>query len=219
MSSIDSPPHIATPRGRPSRRRLAAWIAFGVAGLATGAVWATGFAEVGGATGTNVVSPIIAPSTPADHPASLAGVVTAGSALSYNWSGRWGAVADSNLFTVDLTGESASNTYNIAFLLTNGTALSSHGWTSLQLKVERVTAAGASCVASDFDGAQDPKVMAFDSEDAGVYWNALAGGEIYCLGVNVADGHDIAGTFLRRDSDTVAPTAYPRFVTTVDRAS
>jgi hypothetical protein len=191
-----------------SRKRLAAWMTFGVAGLATGAVWATGFAEVGGTTGTN--------------PASLSGDVAAGSTLTYNWSGRWGSVADTTLFKVDLSAESASNTYNIAFLLTNGAALSNQGWTSLQLKVERVVASGSggtTCVDSDFDGTQNAKVMAFDAEDAGVYWNGVAGGAVYCLGIHTADGHDITGTFLRRDSDTVAPAVYPRFVATVDRAS
>jgi hypothetical protein len=52
-----------------------------------------------------------------------------------------------------------------------------------------------------------------------VYWNALAGGGIYCVGINVADGHDTTGTFLRRNSDTVAPTIDPSFVLTADRAS
>jgi hypothetical protein len=215
MSSIDS--FIR------SHKRLAAWLTFGAAGLATGAVWATGFAEVGGATGTNPASgaPIVAASTPADHTAALSGDVTAGSTLTYNWSGRWGSVADTTLFKVDLSGESASNTYNVAFMLTNGAALSNQGWTSLQLKLERVVASGPgnTCVDSDYDGTQDPKVMAFDAEDAGVYWNGLAGGAVYCLGIHTADGHDIAGTFLRRDSDTVAPSVYPRFVATVDRAT
>jgi hypothetical protein len=61
--------------------------------------------------------------------------------------------------------------------------------------------------------------MAFDTLDAGVYWNGLAGGSIYCIGVNQSDGMDTGGTFLRRDSDTVGPGEYPAFVATVDRAS
>ena len=217
MSSIDST-HTAIPRSR-SRRRLAAWLAFGAVGLATGAVWATGFGTVGGQTGTTHASPIIVPSTPDAHPANLAAVVTAGSKLNYDWDGRWGSVAAANLFTVDLSGEPAANTYNVAFLLTNGAALSSHGWTSLQLEVEQTTPAGGSCAGSDFDGTKNPQVMAFDTEDAGVYWNGLPGGATYCVGLATADGHDTAGTFLRRDSDTIAPTAYPQFVLTVDQAS
>jgi hypothetical protein len=216
MSSIDSPSHTASPRSR-SRRRLAAWLAFGAAGLATGAVWATGFGTIGGQTGTDVASPIIVPSAPANHPANLASVVTLGTPLDYNWQGRWGAIADTHLFTIDLTGK--TGTYNVGFLLTNGATLSSKGWTSLQLKVEQTPATAGACAAGAFDGTKNPKVMAFDSEDAGVYWNALPGNDIYCIGVHAADGHDTTGTFLRRNSDTVAPTVYPTFVTTVDKAS
>jgi hypothetical protein len=202
------------------RRRLAAWLAFGAAGLACGAVWATGFASIGGANGTNSTSPIIAPSAPAAHQAALHGVVTQGSDLTVDWNGRWGSVgADTNFFTVDLTGEDAANKYNIAFLLTNTTDISGKGWSSLQLKVEQVDAGAGPCDATAFDGSKAPKVMAFDAQDAGVYWNDLAGGDVYCIGVAAADGHDDQGTFLRRDSDTVAPTVYPRFLATVDRAS
>ena len=46
MSTFDSP----NPRSRP-RRRLAAWLAFGAVGLATGAVWATGFTSFTGTQG------------------------------------------------------------------------------------------------------------------------------------------------------------------------
>src|SRR4051794_19980626 len=78
---------------KPRRRGLAAWIAFGAAGLATGAVWATGFASVGGANGTNDPSPIVAPSSPASHSPNLSGVVTAGSPLTVDWDGRWGSIS------------------------------------------------------------------------------------------------------------------------------
>ena len=202
------------------RRRLAAWLAFGAAGLACGAVWATGFASVGGATGTNVAAPIVAPTGPAAHAPALNGVVTAGSPLTVDWNGRWGSIsADKNFFTVDLSGEPSGQTYNVAFLLTNTTDISGHGWSSLQLKVEQVDAGAGPCNASAFDGTQNPKVMAFDSQDAGVYWNGLPGATVYGLGVNAADGQTPRGTFLRRDSDSTAPTVYPRFLATVDRAS
>ena len=205
---------------KPRRRGLYAWLAFGAVGLATGAVWATGFASIGGATGGNAASPIVAPSAPASHAAALFGVVTADTPLSVDWNGRWGAIsANTNFFSVDLTDEPNTQTYNLAFLLTNTTDISGHGWSSLQLKVEQVDAGAGPCDASDFDGTQNPKVMAFDAQDAGVYWNGVAGGDVYCIGVDASDGQNTAGTFLRRDSDTVAPTVYPRFLTTVDRAS
>jgi hypothetical protein len=205
---------------KPRRHALAAWLAFGAVGLATGAVWATGFASVGGATGNNDPSPIVAPSAPAAHTPSLSGVVTAGSPLTVDWAGRWGSIpADTNFFSVDLTGEPNTQTYNIAFLLTNTTDISGNGWTSLQLTVEEVDAGAGPCVASAFDGTKNPKVMAFDSQDAGVYWNGVTGGDVYCIGINASDGQDTTGTFLRRDSDTADPTVYPTFLATVDRAS
>lgn len=216
MSSTNSQPTL-----RPRRRGLAAWLAFGAAGLATGAVWATGFASIGGASGNNDPSPIVAPSTPAAHNPSLFGVVTAGSPLTVDWAGRWGSIpTDTNLFTVDLSSEPSTQSYNLAFLLTNTTDISSAGWSSLQLKVEEVDAGvSGTCDASAFDGTQNPEVMAFDSQDAGVYWNGLPGGHVYCLGVNASDGQDQQGTFLRRASDTDVPSVYPTFLATADRAS
>jgi hypothetical protein len=210
-----------SPKSNRSRRRLAAWLAFGVLGIGIGAVWATGFATVTSTAGANAVSPIVAPSTPADHTANLASDVTTGTGLVFGWAGRWGTItSNANLFTVDLTAEPAGHTYNIAFLLSNAAALSSAGWTSLQLKVEQVdVGATGPCDAATFDGNQAPKVMAFDSADAGVYWNGLAGGDIYCIGMVAGSGQDTLGTFLRRASDTVAPTVLPSFITTVDRAS
>jgi hypothetical protein len=218
MSAVDSS-SVGPSRSR-SRRRLAAWLAFGVAGIAAGAVWATGFATAGGQQGTQTASPILAPQDPAAHPANLAGLVTAGSTLTYNWTGRWGSVASTNMFTVDLSGQSAGNTYNVAVLLDNGGSFdNTTGWSSLQLKLEETTPAGAACAASDFDGTKNPRVMAFDTQDAGVYWNGLAGGAKYCLGIYQSDGQDTAGTFLRASSDTTPPSVYPSFIATVDQAS
>lgn len=209
--------HTAAPSARSRRRRLVAWLAFGVLGVAMGAVWATGFASIGGTTGTNGGSPMIAPSTPSSHTADLAGAATAGDPLTVNWAGRWGSTAATTFFTVDLTGKPATQTYNIAFLLTND--ISGGDWTSLQLLVENKDILTGPCVASAFDGTNRPQVMAFDSLDAGVYWNGVAGGSVYCIGIAASDGTDTAGTFLRRASDTTGPSVYPTFVTTVDRAS
>jgi hypothetical protein len=206
-----------TPQKRRSRRRLAAWLGFAAAGIATGAVWATGFASIGGATGTDVASPVLAPSAPGDVAPDLAAAITPGSAFTVNWSGRWGSVADTNFFTVDLSSKPNTEFYNIAFLLTND--ISSAGWSSLQLKVEAFDRASGACDPADFDGAQRPEIMAFEAQDAGVYWNNLPGGDIYCIGINASDGQDSAGTFLRRADESADPTTYPTFVATVDRAS
>ena len=55
----------------------------------------------------------------------------------------------------------------------------------------------------------------------GVYWNNLPGGTTYCVGIAAAPNpaSDPSGTFLRRDSDTTGPSAYPSFIATVDRTT
>jgi hypothetical protein len=202
-----------------SRGRLAAWLAFGAAGLATGAVWASGFASGSGANGATAISPALTKTAPSTATSALSGTTTAVTALSFDWQGRWGSIAaDTVMFKVDLSGSDyAGKTYNIATLLANTSDMS--GWASMQLKIERVdVAASGACVASAFDGTKNPKILNFDDEDAGVYWNGLAGDAVYCLGVNVAAGDDVAGTFLRAAQDT-PPTAFPTFITTVDRAT
>jgi len=208
-----------TRRGkRRSRRRLAAWLAFAAVGILMGAVWATGFASIGGATGTTNGSPAVTSGGANDHVNAMAGTVTAGSPLTVNWTGRWGSSAATNFFTVDLDGKPNTQTFNVAMLLTND--ISSFGWESLQLKVElKDVGTGGTCTpASDFDGTQNAKVMYFDQADEGVYWNALPGGTTYCVGLAASNGQDTLGTFLRSASDS-APTIYPTFTATVDRAS
>src|SRR3954465_11078380 len=154
---------------RKGRRRLSIWLGFAALGIATGAVWATGFASIGGATGTNGSSPILAPSAPGAHAPDLQGAVTAGSPLTVDWAGRWGSNVSTNFFTVDLSGKPGTQTFNVAFLLTND--ISAAGWTTLQLKLEAVSRASGACDPADYDGTNLPRVMAFDAQDAGVYWN------------------------------------------------
>jgi hypothetical protein len=205
---------------RRSRRRLAIWLAFAALGVSMGAVWATGFATIGGANGTNAASPPLSSSDPAAHTSDLASTATAGSNLTVDWLGRWGGTAATRFFTVDLDAKSSSTNYNIAMLLTND--ISNQGWTTLQLKVENAdVGAGGTCNATVFDGTQNPKLMVLDTRDAGVYWNNLPGGTTYCVGIAAAanPASDTGGTFLRRDSDTSGPSLYPTFTATVDRTS
>ena len=208
----------STPKRRNSGR-LAVWLTFAVVGVAMGAVWATGFASIGGANGTNAASPPLTSSDPGAHTSDLAGTATAGDPLTVNWEGRWGDTAATRFFTVDLDTKSAVNNYNLAFLLTND--ISSAGWTTLQLEVENAdVGANGTCDATVFDGTNDPKLVVFDSQDAGAYWNNLPGGTTYCVGIAAAanPASDITGTFLRRDSDTTGPSVFPTFAMTVDRS-
>jgi hypothetical protein len=202
-----------------SRRRLAAWLAFAAVGILMGAVWATGFASIGGAqNGTQANSPAFTSGGASAQSSALAGVVSADQNLSVTWTGRWGSTAATNFFKVDLDGKSNTQTFNAAMLLTNDT--SAGGWESLQLKLElKDVGAGGTCTpATDFDGTQNAKVMYFDQADEGVYWNALPGGTTYCIGLAASNGQDTSGTFLRSATDT-PPTIYPTFTATVDRAS
>lgn len=210
----------STPR-RP-RRRLAAWLAFGAVGLATGAVWATGFISTTGVAGVNAPSAAVTKGTPVASADTLGGTAAEITPLVFNFTGRWGSVVDTTMVRVDLSGQPAG-TYNVALLLSNTPALTE--WASLQLKLEEVVASVGSapktCAAADFTGAAAPRVVQFDATDAGAYWNGLSGGDpadVYCFGINTSNGSDIAGTFLRSATDT-APTVFPTFLTTVDRAS
>jgi len=218
MSSIDNSPHTASPRSR-SRRRLAAWLAFGVIGLALGAVWATGFIGFTAGNGAMAESPAMTKGTPVDATSALASVTTKVNDLTFDWSGRWGSIpADKILVKVDLSGSQfAGKTYNVAVLLTNTSDLTEYA--SLQLDFENVQkAANGTCAAADYDTTNDPKVMNIDNEDAGVYWNGLAGDKVYCIGIAAAPGDDMARTFIRSAQDAY-PTKWPAFVTTVDRAT
>jgi hypothetical protein len=213
MSNLET---ASTPR-RP-RRRLAAWAAFGAIGLATGAVWATGFVSTTALGTASTQSAAVTKSNPAQPTNSLAGTATEVGPLTFNFTGRWGSVADTAIIKVDLSGQPVGG-YNVALLLSNTAALT--GWASLQLNLEEVPAVAGVCDETDFDGAQNPQVMRFDATDAGAYWNGLVGGhaaDVYCFGVHTSDGHAIAGTFLRSAQDA-APSVFPTFLTTVDRAS
>src|SRR3954453_1626307 len=136
---------------RRGRRHLAIWSVFAALGISMGAVWATGFASIGGANGSSTASPPITSTSASTPPSTLAGLVSPGNALTVDWTGFWGSTPARSMFTVDLTGKTAG-TYNAALLVTND--ISGHGWDTLQVKFELHddgTAAG-SCADADIDG-------------------------------------------------------------------
>lgn len=221
---------------RRSRRRLALWLAFGAIGLSMGAVWATGFATFNsGTNGAAASSPVVVPGSPTEYTNPLASDVTAGSSWAPTWAGDWGSTAAAEFFEVDLSGQPAGNTYDVAMLLTNGAALSTAatagtGWQTLQLNVVLTQLTSGTCASNDYSSGVS-RLFVFDSEDSAVYWNAadsdassmnnLDGGAKYCVGIAAATGpySDGSGTFLRAESSTTQPTAYPNFVLTVNRVS
>ena len=222
MSSTTSIPNVA----RKSRRRLAIWLGFAALGVSMGAVWATGFASIGGTTGTNPGATALPATGPASQPVSpLAGLATANATpWTVDWAGLQGSTTNQWFYQVDLsdtTKTPATNNYNIAMLLTNGSAVAGSDWSTLQMKVTLYDkGTSGTCANADFDGSHSytSKLMTFDSQDAGAYWNSLPGGEVYCVGILTSNGQDTTGTFLRR-SDSATTPVYPSFVATVDRTS
>jgi hypothetical protein len=216
VSSFDP----SSPSPSKSRRRLAAWLAFGVAGLATGAVWASGFATETASVGDTADSPAIVKGAPATPVSALATAVAKVDELEFDWTGLWGSIAaDTHLFKVDLSGGGfTGKTYNVAVLLANDSDLSD--WATMQLKIDLVASPAGDCTDVDYDTPAKPQILNSDNKDAGVYWsgaNVVNGGAVYCVGIDQSAGDDAAGTFLR--AETSPPGGYPRFVATVDRAS
>jgi hypothetical protein len=202
-----------------SRRRLAAWLAFGAVGLATGAVWASGFGQATAANGATLVSPALAKTTPVVATNDLAGKVTKVSDLTYDWQGRWATIAaDTTMFKVDLSSFPGTNTYNLALLVANTTVLT--GWASTQLEVERIdVASGGDCSAASYaHSGPEAQLLHFNDRDSGVYWSGVPGHAVYCIGVSDTSGDVFDGTFLRGAQDA-PPTGFPVFIATVDRAS
>ena len=137
--------------------------------------------------------------------------------IEFDWAGRWGNInANTVMFSVDLTAFANTKKYNVATLLSNTSTLT--GWATLQIKFEQVGIASGSCDPVDFTGSANAKILNVDDQDAGVYWNNLDGGKIYCVGVSATTAPDIAGTFLRSATDT-PPNVFPSFITTVDRTA
>jgi hypothetical protein len=213
VSSID--PSNSAPR---SRRRLAAWLAFGAVGLATGAVWASGFSSATAANDHLDISPPLAKSAPAAATNDLATTIDPIADLAFDWQGRWGSISgDITMFEIDLSGVPyTGKTYNVALLVANTSVLT--GWASTQLQVERIgVAAGGDCSAVDYTKAgAHADILHFNDQDGGVYWNGLPGDAVYCIGVASSSGDDDTGTFLRAAQDA-PPSAFPRFIATVDR--
>jgi hypothetical protein len=215
MSSID--PSNSAPR---SRRRLAAWLAFGAVGLAPGAVWASGFGQATATNTSHIASPAIAKTTPVDATDALGGTVSKVSDIAFDWQGRWGTIAaDTTMFEVDLSALPSGNTYSLALLVPKTTTLT--GWESTQLEVQRVAVAAAGDCATTATYSHlgtNAQVLHFDDQDGGVYWAPAPGNAVYCIGVSNTTGDVPLGTFLRASQDA-APTGFPEFIATVERAS
>ena len=152
MSSFDS--SSPAPRGR----RLAAWLAFGAVGLATGAVWASGFASISAGNGNTDPSPAVTKGTPAVATSSLSGTVTDETAAVVRLGRPLGLDRrrHADVHRRPERRATPTKTYNVAVLLANTSVLT--GWASLQLEIERVdVAAAGTCDATAFNGATNTR--------------------------------------------------------------
>jgi len=198
---------------RLKRRRTRTWLVFGLVGLMMGAVWAVGIASSSGAIGSSTAAAEVFGAAPGAEPTSgYAGLVTAETALTIGFSGSWGVVAaDTGMFEVDLTLETAGTFFLGVFLDNNPT-----GWTALQLDFVQVNTA---CAAVDFSTPIDNSVMVIETEDAWAEFPSLAFGNTYCIGIAAATpkANDSAGTYIRRPGGG-SPTA-PNFVAVLNRSA
>jgi hypothetical protein len=218
---------LAERRRARSRRRLGLWGAFLLVGLLLGAVYATGFAEVGGKSGT-LSEPAAFGGSPAanEDGSELSNLIAVpgGESLTYDWAGRWGSVESQVMYEMDLTSFEAGNLFYAEVMLANVPS----GFSSLQLQLRMASAAGSSCAVSDLEAAaaSDYRVMTFDTADSQVTFagmggatTGLAGNAVYCIGVvdYPGSGKDTGGTFIRKKEKGGSFTgAYPRFVASLN---
>jgi hypothetical protein len=213
------PRALAERRRKKARRRVAAWSAFLLVGMALGTIYATGFATNNGSTDAGGSGPAAAAGMdPGDNQDTsvLANSVSSPNSLQYTWSGRWGSFASNqHLFTVDLDEPNIqAGTYYVELLLSN----TPDGFSDLQIRFALAGDGGDGCQASDLNTAPTNRVMIFDTEDSQVTWPNLSTG-VYCVGVQQASGKDTSGTFIRKvNTGQTFNGTYPQFVATVNRS-
>jgi len=231
------------------RRKTTLWALFGTVGLIMGAAYATGFVS------TNNTAPADANAgaatqlfgKPAVANTSLyAGAVHVGTPLAITFDGNYGVIGvDTNLFTVDLTGNdpygvayAAGNTYYADILLTNWSTLGMVGlnpqWDTLEFKFEQVDCTTSAWVPGTSTWAgytPATAMMVIDRVDAHVTFSGLAGAKKYCFGVGAVTsatesaalqasaGGLIADTVLFRPSSVVIPANAPNFTLTLNRSA
>jgi len=234
------------------RRKTTLWALFGTVGLIMGAAYATGFVSTGnGATDAAGGAATQLIGKPAVSNTSLyAGRVAATTPLAITFDGNYGVIAaDTNLFTVDLTGNdpygvaySSSNHYFADILLTNWSALGmapggTPEWDTLDFKIQEVDCGstawtpGSSTWAGYTSPAPTTAMMVVDRVDAHVTFSGLPGGTKYCFGLAPASAltestallgassGSVADTVMIRPDSSAVPATAPNFTLTLNRQS
>jgi hypothetical protein len=224
---------LARQRRRRTRRRLVALAALGVLGLALGTIWATGFADTGGTTGSDTgADPIFMNNGQNQDNSGLNGLITSNGDLTFNFQGRNGSLSSFVMYDVNLTSQPVGNLHYVSLYLTN----TPNGFSDLQIQMRISGDGGNGCQTSDLTGTAtgNYRNFIFVTNDAQVTFQGLSnnaipsvaglpGGARYCVGVvnYTGSGGDITGTFIRRNSasTTFPPGVYPTFVASVNRSS
>lgn len=223
-------------RRQRGRRRLAAWGAFLLLGLLLGAVYATGFATTGGSGSAAEATPLTGKPGDNEDSAELQSLITSTGSLSWSWVGRWGSVATKAMYELDLSGKLASENFYAEVVLSNTPTKFSD--LQLQLRIAE-PAAGKTCTEAESitkleeAGAEDRRVMIFDTADAQVTFSGmggattgLPGGAEYCIGIvnypaeggSLAAGKDESGTFIRKsEAGATFSGVLPAFIGTLNR--
>ena len=215
-------------RRRRTRRRLLALGSFLLLGLALGNVWATGFAVVGGATGTaDPAAPYYFDPGNKQDRSGLNGLLTSGGDLTWNWQGQWGSVSSKAMYTADLNTLSAGGKYYVGVYLTNVPT----GFSDLQLQLRIADVGpGGACSGTVMDAVTETKdfrIFTFDAVDAQVTFSGMAGAvtglpgaSTYCVGIAnySGSGQDPAGTYIRKSSSGPSFSGiHPTFVAALNQ--
>jgi len=217
LASIEMNAEAGTRRRR--RRRARTWLAFGLVGLMMGVVWAVGIATSTATVdtaGAADAAQVFATAPPAASASQYAALVAESTAVTIGFSGTWGKIdADTGMFDVTLSGETAG-TYFVAVFLNNDAT----GWAALQLEFLQVNKTCAAAVAGDWASPAATSVMVIETADAWAVFPSLAFGTDYCIGIAGATpkANDTAGTYIRRPSPSADPTA-PVFVAMLGRTA
>lgn len=204
-----------TPHRRP-RRRLAAWLAFGLFGLMMGITWAAGVATSSATVdlaGATEAATLFGTASSGSGTSQYDGLITADTALEIDLVGKWGSIAaDTPMFDIDLSGQ--TGTFYSEIYLTNTPS----GWSVLQIEFLMVAKACADTTAADWAAPDATSVMVFETVDAFAAFDGLASGGSACIGVGATSkANDPNGSFMRY-ANGATPTA-PDFAAILNRSS
>ncbi|MFQ5948172.1 MAG: hypothetical protein ACE5KX_04875 [Acidimicrobiia bacterium] len=204
---------------RRRRRQALTWLAFGLVGLVMGVVWAVGVASSTAIVDTAGAAPaaqVFGTASVPPPPSLYATLLTADTPLTIGFTGQWGKIdADTPMFDVDLSAQ--SGTYFVDIYLTNNPT----GWLVLQLEFRQVNKSCSDVTLGPADWAAPAatSVMLVENEDAYATFSGLAGGGVFCLGIQqiTPKANDSAGTYIKRPKGG-SPTA-PSFAAVLNRTS